>query len=171
MKRSAANIVREYGPFPDVSAVRGVSYDGTNVWIATGNTLNAVDPDSGKIARALNVPAHAAPHSMAGTCSRSRTIAFGRLTRSAAVYSGRYRHPKAAPPVWPGGRARSGRAVSQSQDSPSRSADRRDHTHHRVEPLRHGGTTDCKKVSICAQRLGLCYVWVRVTSPMNRTPR
>jgi glutamine cyclotransferase len=59
MKSSAANIVREYGPFPDVSAVHGVSYDGTNIWIATGDTLNAVDPDSGKTVRALNVPAHA----------------------------------------------------------------------------------------------------------------
>jgi hypothetical protein len=38
--------------------VHGVSYDGTNVWIATGDTLSAVDPDSGKIVRALNVPAH-----------------------------------------------------------------------------------------------------------------
>lgn len=59
MKRSAANIVREYGPFQDVHAVHGVSYDGTNIWIATGDTLNAVDPDSGKTVRALNVPAHA----------------------------------------------------------------------------------------------------------------
>jgi len=59
MKRSAASIVREYGPFPNVSAVHGVSYDGTNIWIATGDTLNAVDPDSGKTVRALNVPAHA----------------------------------------------------------------------------------------------------------------
>ena len=59
MKRTAANIVREYGPFPDVSAVHGVTYDGTNVWIATGDTLNAVDPDSGKTVRKLNVPAQA----------------------------------------------------------------------------------------------------------------
>ena len=59
MKRSAANIVREYGPFPNVSAVHGVSYDGTNIWIAAGDTLNAVDPNSGKAVRALTVPAHA----------------------------------------------------------------------------------------------------------------
>ena len=59
MKRSAASIVREYGPFPNVSAVHGVSYDGTNIWVATGDTLNAVDPYSGKTVRALNVPAHA----------------------------------------------------------------------------------------------------------------
>jgi hypothetical protein len=37
----------------------GVSYDGTNVWIATGDTLNAIDPTSGKTVRSLNVPAHA----------------------------------------------------------------------------------------------------------------
>jgi glutamine cyclotransferase len=59
MKRTAANIVREYGPFPDVTHVHGVSYDGANVWIATGETLNAVDPDSGKTVRTIEVPAHA----------------------------------------------------------------------------------------------------------------
>jgi glutamine cyclotransferase len=59
MNRAAATIVREYGPFPGVTHVHGVSYDGTNVWIATGNTLNAIDPDSGKTVRTLDVPAHA----------------------------------------------------------------------------------------------------------------
>ena len=59
MKRTAATIVREYGPFPDVTHVHGVSYDGTNVWIATGDTLNAIDPTSGKTVRSLDVPAHA----------------------------------------------------------------------------------------------------------------
>lgn len=59
MKRSTANIVREYGPFPGVSAVNGVSFDGTNIWIATGDTLSAVDPESGKTVRTLNIPAHA----------------------------------------------------------------------------------------------------------------
>ena len=59
MKRTAAKIIREYGPFPDVTHVHGVSYDGTNVWIATGETLTAVDPDSGEIARSIKVPAHA----------------------------------------------------------------------------------------------------------------
>lgn len=59
MKRTVVNIVREYGPFPDVTHVHGVSYDGTNVWIATGETLNAVDPGTGKTVRAIKVPAHA----------------------------------------------------------------------------------------------------------------
>jgi len=59
MKRAAATIVREYGPFPGVSHVHGVSYDGSNVWIATGDTLNAIEPDTGKTVRKLDVPAHA----------------------------------------------------------------------------------------------------------------
>ena len=59
MKRSAADIVREYGPFPDVTSVGGVSYDGVNVWIAVGDTLNAIDPDSGETVRKLGVPAQA----------------------------------------------------------------------------------------------------------------
>lgn len=59
MKRTAATIVREYGPFPDVTNVAGVSYDGTNVWVATGDALNAMDPASGKMVRKLDVPAHA----------------------------------------------------------------------------------------------------------------
>jgi glutamine cyclotransferase len=58
MKRTAANIVREY-TFPDVTNVAGVSFDGANVWIATGDTLNAFDPESGKIVRTLDVRAQA----------------------------------------------------------------------------------------------------------------
>lgn len=59
MKRSAAHITREYGPFPDVSEVAGVSYDGTNIWIAAGDAMKAVNPESGAIVRSLDVPAHA----------------------------------------------------------------------------------------------------------------
>src|SRR5215471_12059764 len=59
MKGTAATIVREYGPFRDVTHVHGVSYDGINVWIATGDTLNAIDPASGETVRTLDVPAHA----------------------------------------------------------------------------------------------------------------
>jgi sugar lactone lactonase YvrE len=59
MKREPATILREYGPFPNVTHVHGVSYDGANIWIATGSTLNAIDPESGKTVRVLDVPAHA----------------------------------------------------------------------------------------------------------------
>jgi glutamine cyclotransferase len=59
MKRSAAEILREYGPFPGVNAVHGVTYDGEQVWFAAGDTLNAFDPASGKALRSIEVAAHA----------------------------------------------------------------------------------------------------------------
>src|SRR5687768_11886442 len=59
MKQSPADIVREYGPFPGVDQVHGVSYDGRQVWFAAGDTLQALDPESGKTTRAIEVAAHA----------------------------------------------------------------------------------------------------------------
>ena len=59
MNRSAAKIVREYGPFPGTERVHGVTYDGRQVWFASGDKLNAFDPSSGKALRSINVPAHA----------------------------------------------------------------------------------------------------------------
>ena len=59
MKRSAAEIVREYGPFPDIDHVHGVTYDGQRVWFGAGGKLQAFDPASGKALRTIDVPAHA----------------------------------------------------------------------------------------------------------------
>jgi glutamine cyclotransferase len=59
MRRSRAEVVDEYGPFADAEKVAGVTYDGTNVWFAAGDNLNAVDPASGEIVRSLDVAAHA----------------------------------------------------------------------------------------------------------------
>jgi glutamine cyclotransferase len=59
MKTSTAEVLREYGPFPDTDGVNGVSYDGENVWFASGNKLQAFDPKSGKPVRAIDVAAHA----------------------------------------------------------------------------------------------------------------
>jgi glutamine cyclotransferase len=56
---SSAEIIREYGPFPGVDQVHGVTYDGRNVWIAAGDTLNAFDPATGELQRSLDVAAHA----------------------------------------------------------------------------------------------------------------
>jgi glutamine cyclotransferase len=57
MSRSAAEIVREYGPFPGVDHVHGVTYDGRHVWFAAGDTLNQLDPASGKTVRSIDVAA------------------------------------------------------------------------------------------------------------------
>ncbi len=59
MKRSAAEIIDEYGPFPGVAAVHGLTYDGRHAWFASGDRLNALDPASGKVRRSLDVAAHA----------------------------------------------------------------------------------------------------------------
>jgi glutamine cyclotransferase len=59
MKESTAEIVCEYGPFPGAERVHGVTYDGQNVWFASGDKLNAFDPASGKAVRSIDVAAHA----------------------------------------------------------------------------------------------------------------
>src|SRR5215212_8098262 len=59
MRHSTAEIVREYGPFPGVDSVGGVTYDGQYVWFAAGDRLNAFDPASGKMVRSIDVAAHA----------------------------------------------------------------------------------------------------------------
>lgn len=59
MKAATAEIIREYGPFPGITHVHGVSYDGRQVWFATGDQVQAMDPDSGEIVRAIDVPGHA----------------------------------------------------------------------------------------------------------------
>jgi glutamine cyclotransferase len=59
MNRSAAEIVREYGPFPGVEKIGGVTFDGQNVWIAAGDSLKAIDPASGKPVRSIDVAADA----------------------------------------------------------------------------------------------------------------
>lgn len=59
MKRSNAEIIREYGVFPGAERVHGVTYDGQHVWFASGDKLNALDPSSGTIERSIDVAAHA----------------------------------------------------------------------------------------------------------------
>src|ERR1700730_2141522 len=59
MRRTPAEIVREYGPFAGIDNVGGVTYDGQSVWIAAGDRLNAFDPASGKAVRSIDVAAHA----------------------------------------------------------------------------------------------------------------
>jgi len=59
MKRSPAELEREYGPFPGVDHVHGLTYDGQNVWFAAGGTLQAFDPQNGRTLRSIEVAAHA----------------------------------------------------------------------------------------------------------------
>jgi glutamine cyclotransferase len=59
MNRSDAEILREYGPFPGVDHVSGVTYDGRQVWFASGDKLHALDPASGNTLRSIDAAADA----------------------------------------------------------------------------------------------------------------
>jgi glutamine cyclotransferase len=59
MKKANAEVLREYGPFPDAKNVGGVSFDGSQVWMAVGDTLRSFDPADGEVRRTLAVAAHA----------------------------------------------------------------------------------------------------------------
>lgn len=78
MKKSIAEILREYGPFPGIDAVHGLAYDGRMVWFASGDRLSALDPESGRVTRTIEVAARA------GTAFDGRylyQIAEGRIQR------------------------------------------------------------------------------------------
>lgn len=57
--RFQAEILRGYGPFPDVDQVHGVTYDGEHVWFASNRGLTAFGPSTGAEVRSIDVAAHA----------------------------------------------------------------------------------------------------------------
>ena len=59
MKHAAAEILREYGPFPGADNIAGVTFDGQQVWFAAGAALKAFDPASGKQTRTIEIAADA----------------------------------------------------------------------------------------------------------------
>ncbi len=59
VQTQSAEIVREYGPFSGTDHIHGVSFDGARVWFASGDRLQAIDPEKGNVVRSLQVPAHA----------------------------------------------------------------------------------------------------------------
>lgn len=56
---SAAEIIREFGPFPGADHVHGVTFDGHAAWFAAGSHLQSFDPESGVAGPTLDVPADA----------------------------------------------------------------------------------------------------------------
>lgn len=59
MNKQPAIILREYGPFDNVTQIGGVTYDGNNVWLAGGERLIAIDPGSGTPVRSIDIACHA----------------------------------------------------------------------------------------------------------------
>jgi outer membrane protein assembly factor BamB len=54
-----AEIVREYGPFSGSPNVGGVTFDGKLIWFAAGDSVRALEPDTGETVRSLAIAAHA----------------------------------------------------------------------------------------------------------------
>jgi glutamine cyclotransferase len=59
LHRRRAEVVREYGPFDGIQHVHGVTYDGQSVWLAAGETLQALDPATGALVQSIDVAADA----------------------------------------------------------------------------------------------------------------
>ena len=78
MKHTHAEILREYGPFPEVDGVNGVSFDGQRVWFASGDRLNALDPESGEIVGALDVSPRTVQRALEVLAEDDRVKSFGR---------------------------------------------------------------------------------------------
>jgi glutamine cyclotransferase len=58
-KPPQAEILREYGPYPGIDQVHGVTFDGAHVWFARGESIVELDPESGALIRELDVAADA----------------------------------------------------------------------------------------------------------------
>src|SRR5262245_38329213 len=58
-KPRPAEVLREYGPYPGINDVGGVTFDGSQVWFAGGERIVALDPKSGALVRELPVAAEA----------------------------------------------------------------------------------------------------------------
>ena len=138
MKHSAAKIEREYGPFPGVEHVDGITYDGRYVWFASGEKLNALDPASGKTLRSIDVPATAGTafdgqhlFQLADEHIRKIDPETGRVLATIPTPNG-----GGSGLAWAEGSLWVGqyRARKILQIDP---ADRRDPAHHRIQSLRH----------------------------------
>ncbi len=138
MKRSAAEIIREYRPLPGHRSVHGVTYDGRQVWFATGDRLNAIDPDSGKTMRSLR-RRRACRNGLRrrSTCSRSPKSGIQKIdpARPAGCSPPSPRPAAAATPAWPGPKGRSGWATIAPARS-TRSIRRRERSSARIESNR-----------------------------------
>ena len=59
MKRSAAEIVREFGPFTGIGTVNGLTFDGQRVWFSVGEKLVALDPVNAQLLDSIDVAGNA----------------------------------------------------------------------------------------------------------------
>ena len=56
MQHSNAEIVREYGPFPGVDKVNGVTYDGRHLFQLAEDRIQKIDPTTGQVLATIPAP-------------------------------------------------------------------------------------------------------------------
>ena len=110
MKRTTAEVIREYGPFPGADRVHGVTYDGQHVWFASGDHSTPSILRAEKRSARLRSPRMPGRRSTVGICFRSPRIASRRSIRKPAVCFPASRRRPAAIPGLHGLRERSGLA-------------------------------------------------------------
>ena len=86
-KARQAEILREYGPYPGIEQVHGVTFDGAHVWFARGESIVALDPGGGALVRELAVTAEGGTPSTANTSGSSPPAGSRRSIRSRATSS------------------------------------------------------------------------------------
>ncbi len=90
-KTRQAEILREYGPYPGIDHVHGVTFDGAHVWFARGETIVALDPVGGGLVREL--PVAAKIHQIdAGTGAILRTVESDRFVTGVSWVDGELWH-------------------------------------------------------------------------------
>jgi glutamine cyclotransferase len=65
MKRSAAEIIREYGPFPGVDRVNGVTFDGQHLFQIAEDRIQKIDPQTGRVLATIPAPGGGADSGLA----------------------------------------------------------------------------------------------------------
>ena len=155
MSQSAAEIVREYGPFPGVDQVHGVTYDGQHVWFAAGDRLNAFDPATGKTLRSIAVAANAGTafdgrhlYQLAGDRIQKIDPKTGRVLTTIPAPGG----GNDSGLTWAEGTLWVGGPVSGPEDLSDRSRDRGDSPYDRAQSLRYRGHLDQRRAM--ARHLG-----------------
>jgi streptogramin lyase len=56
MKQSTTDILREYGPFPDVGQVNGVTFDGQHLFQLAEDRIQKIDPKTGHVVATIPAP-------------------------------------------------------------------------------------------------------------------
>src|SRR6266699_2046397 len=57
-KPRQAEILREYGPYPGMNQIHGVTFDGEYLWQIADARIQKVDPRSGEVVATIPAPAH-----------------------------------------------------------------------------------------------------------------